>query len=635
MAISLVSPGIKITETDFVSTSIAAIGTSGGFVGQFRWGPINEVTRITSEGDLVAQFGKPNSNTVVDFLSAANFLSYSGNLYLVRSANSLALNATSEATTGSNTAGAGKLIENKDVYDANTSFDVGPWAARYAGDLGNSLKVSTCPSSNAWSSTLSGTYTIAEGSTIAVGNVAAGATANTQLTVGDYFVAGGRSIKVASIANASHVTLVSAHVEGVTAATVTRRWEYFGEFSVAPGTSDDATARNGVNDEMHIVVVDEDGAITNVAGTVLEKYDGVSKAFNSRSGNGGTNYYKDIINSSSNYIYWTDHDYLGTNWGNTIVGTTFTSIAKPRNYSLAGGNDGADLNAAERTSGYTTYLSVKESVPVSVIIAGQSGATTINSIIANVCEARKDCIVCFSPEKDDVVNNAGDEVTDIAAFAATVTPRSTYAFADCGWKYQYDKYNDTYVYVPLNADIAGVMARNDTLRDPWISPAGISNGVINNVLKLAWNPNQAARDELYKLSINPVFTQVGRGTVLYGDKTYVQKNQSTNRINVRRLFIELQKTISSVADTIIFDQNDSTTRTTFLNLITPYLRSVQARRGISNYRVICDETNNPESVVNNNEFICDIFVQPIGSINFIQLNFVSVKGSANFNEVAA
>jgi phage tail sheath protein FI len=234
----------------------------------------------------------------------------------------------------------------------------------------------------------------------------------------------------------------------------------------------------------------------------------------------------------------------------------------------------------------------------------------------------------------NVVNNAGSEASAISTWADTVT-RSTYAIADSGWKYQYDKYNDTYVYVPLNPDTAGCMARNDSVREPWLSPAGFSNGRIQNLVRLAYNPNQADRDTLYKTSVNPVITQIGQGTVLFGDKTFTLKNTSMNRVNVRRLFIELQKTIGQAADNVLFDQNDATTRNGFVSLIVPYLRSVQSRRGITAFRVVCDESNNPEDVVNANEFVCDIFVQPIRSVNFIQLNFVSVRGTATFAEVAA
>jgi phage tail sheath protein FI len=303
------------------------------------------------------------------------------------------------------------------------------------------------------------------------------------------------------------------------------------------------------------------------------------------------------------------------------------------NYSLAGGSDGDNLADADRITGYLLYAN-KDTIPASLLIMGQSSASVINRVIADVAEVRKDAIVCFSPTSASVVNNAGSEVDDITSFISGIT-RTTYAFMDSGWKYQYNKYTDSYVYVPLNADVAGCMARNDLNREPWISPAGYTNGQIQNIVRLAFNPTQAQRDSLYKLAVNPVITQVGKGTVLFGDKTFTTKNTSTNRINVRRLFIELQRTISNSADNVLFDRNDDITRTNFVNLITPYLRSVQARRGITAFRVVCDTTNNPEAVVNANEFICDIFVQPIRSVNFIQLNFVSVAGAATFNEIAA
>ena len=629
MAISLISPGIKITEQDLVSSQATIATTTGAFSGQFRWGPIEEAVAVQSEVDLVERFGKPNSTNSVDFLSASNYLGYSAPLYVVRVANT-ALNSTAEATTGSGTAGTGTLIKNEDAYLNTASFDVGPWIGRYAGALGNSLKVSTCPSSTAWQSNLTGTFSVAIGSTAVVGT---GSLANTELTVGDLFVAGGRSIKVSAITNATHFTLASAHLTGVTAgSTAVRRWEFFGEFDQAPGTSNYASGKSGSNDEMHIVVVDENGDITGAVNTVLEKYSLVSKASDAKADNGGSNYYKDVINNGSAYVFWTDHESGGTNWGNTAAGTTFTSVTVPKNYSLAGGSDGTTLTDGDRTTGYL-LLANKSEIPSPIIVTGQASASVVNRIIADVVEVRKDAVVTVSPPRSSVVNNSGNEVTSILSWADGIT-RSTYVIADSGWKYQYDRYNDTYVYVPLNADIAGCMGRNDSVREPWLSPAGYTNGNIQNLVRLAFNPNQTERDSLYKAAINPVLTQVGRGTVLFGDKTFTVKNTSLNRINVRKLFIELQNTIGAAAENVLFDQNDAITRNNFVNLVVPYLRSVQARRGITAFRVICDESNNPESVVNSNEFICDIFVQPIRSVNFIQLNFVSVRGTATFNEIA-
>jgi hypothetical protein len=633
MAISLISPGIKVTEQDMVTSQAVTASTAGGFAGQFRWGPIDYPTLVISETDLVSQFGKPSTNTNVDFLAAANFLAYSNQLFVVRTANT-PLNATAEATTGSGTAGTGLLIKNKDVYLNTTSFNVGPWLAKYAGALGNSLKVSICPSANAWSSTLTGTFTVAAGGTLVTGS---GSAANTELTIGDYVTLNGRTIRVSNTINANAFSLSTAHLTGATSASATRRWEYFNEFDSAPGTSTMATLQGASNDELHVAIVDEEGDITGTAGYVLEKFGYLSKASNARSDNGGTNYYRTVINDRSQYVWWAAHDNAGTNWGNAFItsgaAVTYTAVSKPKSYSLAGGADSNTIQDGDRITSYGK-LANKQEVPATVIIAGQANATVINRIISDVAESRKDVVACISPLRANVVNNAGSEASAIATWADTVT-RSSYVVADSGWKYQYDKYNDTYTYVPLNGDTAGIIARNDATRDPWLSPAGYANGGVLNIVKLAFNPNQDERDTLYKTAVNPVFTQVGRGTVLFGDKTFITKPVSTNRINVRKLFIELQRTISDAANAVLFDQNDATTRSGFVNLIVPYLRSVQARRGITAFSVVCDERNNPDSVVNNNEFVCDIYIQPIRSVNFVQLNFVSVAGSVSFTEVTS
>jgi phage tail sheath protein FI len=615
---------------------VLTIGTTaGGTAGRFRWGPIEEATLVQSESDLVSKFGAPNATNVVDFLTAANYISYSPNLYVVRQEGANVLNATAEDTTGGNGAGTGLLIKNDDVWEASYSTgsgNVGPWAAKYAGALGNSIQVSTCASSAAWQSTLTGTWTVGAGSTIVVG---AGGSANTEVTVGDLIIIGGRSIKVASVTNANYLTLESAHITGATGATATRRWEYFGQFDSEPGTSTYVSDRGGSGDEMHIVVVDKGGTITNVAGTVLEKFQQVSKAEGAKTDTGASNYYKDVITTRSEFIRWMDHE-SGTNWGGNTA-TSYTgstnSPVVPVGYRLAGGSDGSTPTDTQKIAAFNVFAN-KANISINLMPMGAVSATVINTVIADIAEQRKDVMVCVSPEQSDVVNQAGSEVTNILDFAATVS-KSTYVVFDSNWKFQYDKYNDTYVYVPCNADTAGVMARTDFNLAPWNSPAGYTKGTFLNVTKLAWNPNEAERDLLYKQSVNPIFTQTGRGTVLFGDKTFVLRGTSFNRINVRRLFIELQKTIGDFAGNVLFDENNQASRTAFINTIDPYLRDVQAQRGITDFRVVCDETNNTDSVVNANEFICDIFVRPTSSVNFIQLNFVSVRGSISFAELGA
>jgi hypothetical protein len=635
MAINLISPGIQVTEVDQPPVVLTLGTTAGGTAGRFRWGPIEEATLVQSESELVSKFGTPNATNIVDFLTAANYISYSPNLYVVREDCTNALNATAEATTGSGSSGTGLLIKNDDVWDASYSSgsgDVGPWAAKYAGALGNSIQVSTCASSAAWQSTLTGTWTVAAGGTAVVGT---SGSANTEVNVGDLLVIAGRSIKVASVTNADYLTLESAHITGATGATVTRRWEYFGQFDSAPGTSTYVSDRGGSGDEMHIVVVDKGGTITGVAGTLLEKFQQVSKADGAKTDTGASNYYKDVVSNGSEWIRWMDHE-NGTNWGGntatSYTGSTNSPVA-PVSYRLAGGSDGLAPTDTQKIAAFNIFAN-KANIAINLMPMGAVSATVINTVVADIAEQRKDTMVCVSPEYSDVVNQAGSEVTNITSFADTVS-KSTYVVFDSNWKYQYDKYNDTYVYVPCNADTAGVMARTDFNLAPWNSPAGYTKGTFLNVTKLAWNPNEAERDLLYKVSINPIFSQTGKGTVLFGDKTFVLRGTSFNRINVRRLFIELQKTIGDYAGNVLFDENNQATRTGFINTIEPYLRDVQAQRGITDFRIVCDETNNPDSVVNANEFICDIYVRPTSSVNFIQLNFVSVRGSISFNELGA
>jgi phage tail sheath protein FI len=269
------------------------------------------------------------------------------------------------------------------------------------------------------------------------------------------------------------------------------------------------------------------------------------------------------------------------------------------------------------------------------MLGASANSTRAVHLINNIAEFRKDCVVVLSPERADVVDNAtypGKEVQDIIAYRNTL-PSSSYSIIDSGWKYQYDKYNDLYRYVPLNGDVAGTMVRTDNVRDPWYSPAGLNRGQIKNVIRLAFTPNKAERDELYKNGVNPVVSFPGQGTVLFGDKTMLSKPSAFDRINVRRLFIVLEKAISTASKFTLFEFNDEFTRANFVNLVEPFLRDVQGRRGITDFRVVCDETNNTAEVIDRNEFIGDIFIKPARSINFIQLNFVAVRTGVDFSEV--
>jgi len=406
-------------------------------------------------------------------------------------------------------------------------------------------------------------------------------------------------------------------------------WTYADNFDSAPATSDFATARSSANDEMHIVVVDTTGQISGTAGTILERFGYVSKASDAKSSDGSSNYYKDVINSRSKYLWFGGHR-LG-NWGTAATSAvSYETLATAFTATLA---DGADVSpVAANTSTSLDLFANADSIDVSLLMAGATTDNVIPNKLVALAESRKDCIVFISPNRIDVIDNAGSEAADVAASSASITP-SSYAVVDSGWKYQYDKYNDVYRWVPLNGDIAGLCVRTDSERDPWFSPAGTTRGVIKNVVKLSWNPNKAERDTLYQRGINSVVTFPGEGTLLYGDKTFLSRPSAFDRINVRRLFIVLERSIARAARSSLFEFNDEFTRAAFVNLVEPFLRDVKGRRGVYDYRVVCDTTNNTGEVIDGNRFVGDIYIKPARSINFIQLNFVAVRTGVAFEEI--
>lgn len=429
-----------------------------------------------------------------------------------------------------------------------------------------------------------------------------------------------------SLGNAIRVSMADANVA--------TGWTYSGEFSSTPATSTYATRAATSNDEVHIVVVDLTGAITGTANTVVEKFGFLSKAGDAKNTDGSSNYYKDVINSKSKYIWWMGHPDTGDNWGQTAIqvantGGGYDGLAV-NNFDLSSGKDTAPT-AGNRNTSYDLFTNV-DSVDVSLLLSGECVGDTVPDHLVSIAETRKDCLVFVSPQLSDVLNNSGLEASSIKTYRDTITS-SSYAVMDSGWKYQYDKYNDVYRWLPLNGDIAGLCVKTDLDRDPWFSPAGLNRGQIKNVVKLAWNPTKAERDTLYNSGINPVVTFPGEGTVLFGDKTLLNRPEAMDRINVRRLFIVLEKTVARASRSSLFEFNDEFTRAQFVNLVEPYLREIQGRRGIYDFRVVCDTTNNTPEVIDRNEFVGDIYVKPARSINFIQLNFVAVRTGVAFNEI--
>jgi hypothetical protein len=419
-------------------------------------------------------------------------------------------------------------------------------------------------------------------------------------------------------------------------ATAYETWTYKADFNGSPGTSTFVSGVGGANDEIHIIVIDEDGKFSGVGGTVLEKFSYVSKASDAKTDDGSSNYYVNVINDRSKYIYILNHALNSsgvantTTWGSAAANTTFAEGLNEYTASLTSGSYATPTDA-NLTTAYDKFRNADE-IDVALIMAGPHSQTVAEHIVDNVAEVRKDCVVFISPLREDVVNNSGNEVTDIRSYRNDFNS-SSYAVMDSGWKYQFDKYNNVYRWVPLNGDIAGLCVRTDFERDPWFSPAGFNRGRIKNAVRLSWNPAKAERDDLYKMGVNPVVQFPGEGVILYGDKTMLAKPSAFDRINVRRLFIVLEKAIARAAKYSLFEFNDEFTRAQFVALVEPFLRDVQGRRGIFDFRVVCNETNNTPEVIDRNEFVGDIYVKPARSINFIQLNFVAVRTGVAFEEV--
>jgi len=410
-------------------------------------------------------------------------------------------------------------------------------------------------------------------------------------------------------------------------------WQYRNLFTSAPGTSDYVDSVGGVNDEMHIVVLDEDGKITGTAGTVLETYGFVSAASDAII-NGESNYYKQVIFNKSKYVYSMGPvDYVTTNatWDNPGSNRTFARPSAIITSNLDSGVDATPSNANLQVS-YDSFNN-KETVDISLVLTGNAAVAVQQHIIDNIAISRADCLAFISPRYADVVNQGGSESSNIQTWLNSLSRSSSFVVADSGWKYQFDKYNNVYRWIPLNGDIAGLCVFTDSVRDPWFSPAGLNRGAIKNCIRLAWNPTKSFRDTLYAAGVNPVISLPGQGTVLFGDKTLLNKPSAFDRINVRRLFISLEKSISQAAKYSLFELNDEFTRAQFTSLVTPFLRDIQGRRGITDFKVVCDSTNNTPQIIDSNQFVGDIYIKPARSINFIQLNFVAVGSGVDFTTV--
>ena len=751
-----VSPGVNTSEIDLTNVVVAAGTSTGGFAGRFRWGPIEEVTLVTDEDDLVSQFQKPDDNNFESFFTAANFLSYTNALNLVRAANTTTDNAAAPknacANTGTYVNVQVTTSENYyNTYDPEQGGSAygttanGPFVAKWAGDLGNSLKVSICPADRP-SATLTGTVAWAESTagsnpgritgtgtlfgielrvgdavsiagetgyhiiqtvtsnTIAVAHstsasdsaaVSAGAAVtrqkrsvfstpsahmkgtvavtadsatvtgvttmfDSQFIVGDKIVINGETRRVKTITSNTVIVCDSNFLNTAATQTYTRDWEYKHAFAEGPPTTSTHAADKSMSlDEIHIAVADEDGEWTGTVGEVLEAHANLSVASGARDDQGEDIYYKNWINKYSRYMWWLQYsafegeslsgDYITPaatgsktlrGWGATAdAGGTqqadeFYMPGKAKTLSFQGGTAGSAPSSADLIRGYDLMKSA-EDVDVSLLMCGNHASAVIRHCIGNIAESRKDCLAFFSPEKADVVGTTSSSVAtdNVIDHRDTVNQNSSYAVMDSGYKHMFDKHNDKFRYVPLNGDVAGLCAQTDQVRDPFFSPGGFTRGQIKGVVKLPFNPKKAERDKLYQSQVNPVVSFPGEGTVLFGDKTQLTKPSAFDRINVRRLFILLEKAIANAARFQLFEFNDEFTRSQFVAMVEPFLRDIQGRGGIQDFAVVCDASNNTAQVVDANQFRGDIFVKPSRSINFIQLNFVAVRSGVEFSEV--
>jgi phage tail sheath protein FI len=623
------SPGVAVVEKDFTNIVPTIASSAAGFAGSYTWGPVSEPTTVTSENNLVSLFGKPNQETAQSFLTAANFLSYSSNLLNVRVSTTGQKNAVSNSTA----------VTINNSTDFVTSFESAlntqNFAAKYPGELGNSLGIEIVDAATYLNGTITGTVTTELLSPTVTGVLT---TFLNDLHVGDVVKDSTGAVvgTVASITDNLVATLANSALVAINEDVLKIDWKHGYLFSSAPGTSAFAASKGSTkNDELHIVVLDVNGEWTGTPGAILEKFAFVSKAMNAKTENGTNNFYKDVLNGTSKYVWSLAPPTGAVGWNsNLTAASTLSDLTAVYNKSFTLGDDDFLVTDANKIAAYD-LLSNADIYQIAYVIAGKASTTVANYLIG-FAETRKDVIAFISPEDDgDVIIGSGSAATTAINAYRNALPSSSFAVLDSGYKYQYDRYNDKYLYVPLNGDVAGLCARTDATNDPWFSPGGLNRGQIKNAVKLAVNLTQADRDALYTNGVNPVVSFPGQGVVLYGDKTLLAKPGAFDRIGVRRLFIILEKSVALAAKFQLFEFNDSFTQAQFKNIIEPFLRDIQGRRGINDFQVVCDSTNNTDQVVSSNNFVADIYIKPNYSINYITLNFIAGRQSVSFSTLGA
>ena len=647
MASTLLSPGVAIQERDLTLGSIETVETNvGAIAGPFAKGPVLTPTRISNEAELLEIFGRPNENNYEYWWSASAFLSYGGVLDVVR--------VDSDNFTANDGGMTTLKVKNNDDFEANynTGSNSWHWAARTPGALGNAIRVAVVDAGADQVLTLDGAPT-----TVTPGTQIADVAATKTARIHSWDAA---TMKL-SIINETGGAFVTTDVieNGVTDLNITAVAEWYDEQTIfsglkwnniapRPGTSQYVADRGGSNDELHVVVYDATGAITGTPNTVLEKFTYMSKASDAKSAEGAVNYYPEVLLLTSSYVFWGKHEEdvydVSANAAavlNNLGGdstTAFDLLGYPANYALADGADDFAVTLSEVLTGYEEF-SDAETVQLDYLIMGPaagsvSDAKSKAAKLIQIASARKDCVAFISPARSNVVgvSSSLDQTNNVVSFFDTLESTS-YAVFDSGYKYIYDRFADKYRYVPCNPDVAGLCAAVTANGTPWFSPAGLNRGAIKGAVKLAYSPTKSERDRLYQKRINPITSLPGQGIVLFGDKTALASPSAFDRINVRRLFLVAEKTIGNAAKGVLFEINDEFTRNNFKNVVEPFLREIQAARGLTDFLVVCDETNNTPAVVDSNEFVAEIYLKPARSINFITLTFIATRTGVSFEEV--
>lgn len=564
------SPGIVVKEFDLSGVVPAVTTSTGAIVGNFNWGPVEQPILVGNEAELVSNFGSPSLTANSD--NSIDFLSAA--MFLKYSTNLYVCRAVNTgAFNAVDSVSSSVLVKNlNDWTNQKTGLaTTRTFAAKYPGVAGNSLRVDVCPAN----------------------------------------------------ANDSAFDL----------------WAYKSYFDAAPGTSSYVQARStsgaNANDEVHVAVIDSDGVFSGVPGTVLETFGFLSVCTDAKTTDGSTNYIRDVISNRSSYVWCAKS---GVQDSETAV--NFTELGSPALVTkrLNGGTQSPTLDAGDFATGFDQFEDV-DTIQVDFLIApglasSSDQVTVVNDLTSTASTLRKDCVVVASPYRDGVVGvtNSSTITSNITTWANLLNS-SSYLIVDNNYLKVYNKYKDNYVYLPAAAATAGIMAATDNIAAPWYSPAGTRRGQYFGVTSLSWSPSKSQRDTLYKVGVNPIVNLPGQGLLLYGDKTKLGRPSAFDRINVRRLFLGIERAIKAAAQNVMFEFNDEFTRAEFVNIVEPFLREIKGRRGITDFRVVCDETNNTANIVDNNQFVASIFIQPARSINYVTLNFVAVRTGVDFDEV--